>query len=41
MQVSHGELRALDMDWQVDFAATGKILDITVTPMFRAPLERS
>lgn len=35
MQVPHRELRALDVNWQVDLAATGQILDIAVPAMLR------
>lgn len=35
MQVSHGKFGALDVDGEVDLAATGEILDVTVPAVLR------
>ena len=36
VQITHGELGAFDMDWQVDLRPTGQVLDITVAAVLRS-----
>ena len=36
VQVAHTELGSLDMNWQIDFATAGEILDIAIATVFRA-----
>lgn len=41
VEVSDAELGALYVDGEVDFASSGKILDVAVTAVFRATGDRS
>jgi hypothetical protein len=38
VQVTDGKFGAGDVDGEVDFAATGKVLDVAVSAVFRATL---
>jgi len=41
MQIAYAELRALDVHWEIYFAAARQVLDIAVTSMFWAARDRS
>jgi hypothetical protein len=41
MQITHAELRTLDVHWEIYFAAARQVLDIAVPSVFRAAGDRS